>query len=121
MAAQTVGYGLDPATNVGPLIDNDQRSKVLELIQDAVDKGGKITTGGNRLDRPGYFMQPTVVSDIQPGARVLTEEIFGPFAPIITFSTEQEAIDIARRGGDSAPHVVVARDGGGVIRAYLPL
>ena len=95
MAAQTVGYGLDPATNVGPLIDNDQRSKVLELIQDAVDKGGKITTGGNRLDRPGYFMQPTVVSDIQPGARVLTEEIFGPFAPIITFSTEQEAIDIA--------------------------
>ena len=96
MAAQTVGYGLDPATNVGPLIDNDQRSKVLELIQDAVDKGGKITTGGNRLDRPGYFMQPTVVSDIQPGARVLTEEIFGPFAPIITFSTEQEAIDTIR-------------------------
>lgn len=95
MAAQKVGYGLDPETNVGPLIDADQRNKVLELVQDSIDKGGKVTTGGNAIDGKGYFMEPTVVSGIQPGTRILTEEIFGPFAPIITFSTEQEAIDIA--------------------------
>ncbi len=95
MAAQKVGYGLDSTVDVGPLIDEDQRSKVLELIQDAVDKGGKVTTGGNKIDGAGYFLQPTVVSGIQPGTRILSEEIFGPFAPIITFSTEQEALDIA--------------------------
>ncbi|WIY81419.1 NAD-dependent succinate-semialdehyde dehydrogenase [Propionimicrobium sp. PCR01-08-3] len=95
MAAQKVGYGLDPATNVGPLIDGDQRDKVLGLLQDAIDKGGKVTTGGDKIDGPGYFMQPTVVAGIQPGTRILKEEIFGPFAPVITYADEQEAIDIA--------------------------
>ncbi|MGB3955509.1 MAG: NAD-dependent succinate-semialdehyde dehydrogenase [Brooklawnia sp.] len=95
MAAQQVGYGLEPDVSVGPLVESAQREKVLELVQDAVDKGGKVTTGGNALDRPGYFMQPTVIADIQPGTRILQEEIFGPFAPIIKYSTEQEAIDIA--------------------------
>ena len=95
MAAQKVGYGLDPSVNVGPLVDAAQRDKVLELVQDAIDQGGKVTTGGDAVDGPGYFMQPTVVTDIQPGTRILSEEIFGPFAPIITFSDEQEAIDLA--------------------------
>lgn len=95
MSAQKVGYGLDSSVNVGPLVEEAQREKVLELVQDAIDQGGTVTTGGNAMDRPGYFMEPTVVTGIKPGTRILKEEIFGPFAPIITYSTEEEAVQMA--------------------------
>ncbi len=95
MDALNVGYGLDPKNQVGPLVESAQLQKVLELVQDAIDNGGKVATGGDAIDGPGYFMKPTVISNIQPGTRILKEEIFGPFAPVITYSTEQEAIDIA--------------------------
>ncbi len=95
MAAQRVGYGLEEGIDVGPLVEAAQRDKVLELVQDAIDAGGRLTTGGQAIDGPGYFMAPTVVTDIQPGTRILTEEIFGPFAPIISFATEDEAVELA--------------------------
>lgn len=95
MAAQKVGYGLDPSVNVGPLVDAKQRDTVLEFVQDAIDRGGKLLTGGKAIDGPGYFMEPTVVGNIQPGTRILKEEIFGPFAPIITYSDVDEAVAMA--------------------------
>ncbi|GAA2183579.1 NAD-dependent succinate-semialdehyde dehydrogenase [Brooklawnia cerclae] len=110
MAAQKVGYGLDDSVNVGPLIDDEQRSKVLGFVQDSIDKGGKVEVGGNPIEGPGYFMEPTVISGIQPGSRILTEEIFGPFAPIIPFSTEQEAIDIANGTDFGLAAYVFSRD-----------
>jgi len=66
------------------------RAKVAEL-DDAVQCGGKVLTGGHALDGPGYCYAPTVIGNVPAGSRVLTEEIFGPVAPVTTFSSEDEA------------------------------
>lgn len=95
MSALTVGYGLEDGVTTGPLIDATQRNTVMELVQDAIDKGGKVATGGNVIDRPGYFMEPTVIGGITPDARIHREEIFGPFAPVISFATQDEALTMA--------------------------
>ncbi len=97
MGALTVGRGTDPATDVGPLIDGAQRAKVSELVVDATRRGAKLTLGGNALDGPGYFYEPTVLTDVPADARALDEEIFGPVAPIATFATEEEALIAANR------------------------
>ncbi|MFL5844192.1 MAG: NAD-dependent succinate-semialdehyde dehydrogenase [Solirubrobacteraceae bacterium] len=92
MGELKIGRGSDPDTKVGPLIDDDQRSKVAELVDDATDKGAKVLVGGSRVDGPGYFYEPTVLGDVPMEARLLEEEIFGPVAPIASFSTDEEAL-----------------------------
>ena len=87
-----LGRGVDPDTDVGPLIDAVQRDKVHELVLDAVDRGATVLTGGGPLDGPGYFYRPTVLTHVPDSSRVLTEEIFGPVAPIVSFETEDEAV-----------------------------
>jgi succinate-semialdehyde dehydrogenase/glutarate-semialdehyde dehydrogenase len=95
MSALRVGRGTDPATDVGPLIDEDQRNKVAELVADATERGARVLLGGERLDGRGYFFAPTVLADVRSGARVLAEEIFGPVAPVATFATEEQALEAA--------------------------
>jgi succinate-semialdehyde dehydrogenase/glutarate-semialdehyde dehydrogenase len=95
MGRLTVGRGTDDGVDVGPLIDGKQRDKVAELVQDAVDHGGRVLTGGNRGDGAGYFFQPTVLADVPTDARMFSEEIFGPVAPVTTFSTDDEALALA--------------------------
>jgi succinate-semialdehyde dehydrogenase/glutarate-semialdehyde dehydrogenase len=90
-----VGRGTEDGVRVGPLIDEAQRSKVSELVDDAVGRGAKVLVGGERVDGAGYFYRPTVLSDIDPGARLLGEEIFGPVAPVRGFRSEDEAIAAA--------------------------
>jgi succinate-semialdehyde dehydrogenase/glutarate-semialdehyde dehydrogenase len=90
-----IGRGTDPDVKVGPLIDETQLEKVEELVRDAVDKGARVVTGGERLDGDGHFYPPTVLADVPKNARLLKEEIFGPVAPIMTFSDEEEAIAAA--------------------------
>jgi succinate-semialdehyde dehydrogenase / glutarate-semialdehyde dehydrogenase len=80
---------------VGPLIDEKSRQKVQELVDDAVAKGADVRTGGKPTDGPGYFYPPTVLSGVGPDARILAEEVFGPVAPIITFSEEEKAVELA--------------------------
>lgn len=92
MSALQVGNGADPATKLGPLVNASTRDKVAELVTDATGRGAKIITGGKVIERAGYFYAPTVLTDIAPGSRVLTEEIFGPVAPIVVFDKEEEAI-----------------------------
>jgi len=87
-----VGRGTEDGVKVGPLIDEAQRSKVAELVEDAVGKGARAVCGGARVDGAGYFYEPTVLADIPDDAQILREEIFGPVAPVITFSSEEEAI-----------------------------
>jgi succinate-semialdehyde dehydrogenase/glutarate-semialdehyde dehydrogenase len=92
IGALEVGRGTEDGVQVGPLIDDTQRQKVADLVQDAVGKGAKVLTGGKALDGAGYFYAPTVLSEVPDDAELLREEIFGPVAPITTFSTDEEAI-----------------------------
>ena len=95
MAAMTTGRGTDPETKVGPLIDAKSRDKVHSLVSDAVADGARVVIGGAPVDGPGYFYQPTVLQGVEPGSRILNEEIFGPVAPIVTFKNEDEAVALA--------------------------
>jgi succinate-semialdehyde dehydrogenase / glutarate-semialdehyde dehydrogenase len=97
MGAMKVGRGTEPGVDVGPLIDEAQRSKVTELVGDAVARGAKVLLGGERGDGRGYFFEPTVLAGVPGDARALSEEIFGPVAPIATFATEDEALSAANR------------------------
>ena len=87
-----LGRGVDPDTDIGPLIDEVQRSKVHELVTDAVERGATVLTGGSPVDGPGYFYRPTVLTDVPDSSRVLAEEMFGPVAPIVSFDHEDEAV-----------------------------
>ena len=95
MGALKVGRGTEEGVEVGPLIDDDQRGKVAELVDDAVGKGAKAVVGGSRRDGAGYFYDPTVLSDVPDDARLLREEIFGPVAPVKGFGSEEEAVAAA--------------------------
>jgi len=92
MGALRVGPGTEDGVDVGPLIDDDQRGKVEQLVADAVEKGAKPVLEGGRTGDRGYFFAPTVLGDVPDTARLLKEEIFGPVAPVATFDTEEEAL-----------------------------
>jgi succinate-semialdehyde dehydrogenase/glutarate-semialdehyde dehydrogenase len=94
-AAMPVGRGTDDGVKIGPLIDEDAVAKAVELVGDAVDRGARVLTGGEALDGPGTYYQPTVVTDVRPGSKILQEEIFGPVLTITKFSTEDEAVRLA--------------------------
>lgn len=92
MGAMTVGKGTRAGVQVGPLITDKAREGVDELVRDAVDRGARVLTGGEKVAGRGHFYAPTVLADVPAGARVLTEEIFGPVAPVTTFSDEADAV-----------------------------
>ncbi len=95
MGAMRLGRGTEDGVEIGPLIDATQRDKVGELVGDAVERGARCVVGGQARDGAGYFYEPTVLADVPDGARVLTEEIFGPVAPVKGFASEEEAIAAA--------------------------
>ncbi len=95
MAAMKVGRGTEDDVEVGPLIDDKQRTKVAELVEDALDRGARAVVGGHARDGAGYFFDPTVLSEVPEDARLLKEEIFGPVAPIKGFDDEEQAIAAA--------------------------
>ncbi|MFJ6084981.1 NAD-dependent succinate-semialdehyde dehydrogenase [Streptomyces sp. NPDC092369] len=93
--ALTVGPGLDPETQVGPLVNEDTVAKVDELVRTAVAAGARTLAGGRRPEREGFYYEPTVLLDVPQGATILREEIFGPVAPLVTFQDEDEAVRLA--------------------------
>ena len=95
IGALTTARGTEPESKVGPLIDGKARDGVHALVSEAVAGGATAVTGGAAVDGPGYFYQPTVLKNVAADARILQEEIFGPVAPIITFSTEDDAVRLA--------------------------
>jgi succinate-semialdehyde dehydrogenase/glutarate-semialdehyde dehydrogenase len=95
MGALTVGRGTEAGVDVGPMVDAATRDKVAELVTDAVDSGAKVLVGGSAVGERGYFYAPTVLTGVEPGARMLAEEIFGPVAPITTFGSDAEALALA--------------------------
>jgi succinate-semialdehyde dehydrogenase/glutarate-semialdehyde dehydrogenase len=95
MGRLAVGPGLDPATDLGPLINRAAVEKVDELVTGALDGGARALTDAGRPDRPGWYYRPTVLADVPPTSAILGEEIFGPVAPIVVFDDVQEAIALA--------------------------
>jgi succinate-semialdehyde dehydrogenase/glutarate-semialdehyde dehydrogenase len=96
MGALRVGRGTDDGVQVGPLVNQAARDDVAALVDDAVQRGARVAAGGTApTDQPGWFFPPTVLADVPADARVLREEIFGPVAPVTTFTDEAEAIAAA--------------------------
>jgi succinate-semialdehyde dehydrogenase/glutarate-semialdehyde dehydrogenase len=95
MRALKVGRGTEDGVDVGPLIDDNQRKKVSELVEDAISQGAQAVVGGHARDGAGYFFDPTVLTDVPEDAKLLQEEIFGPVAPVKGFSDEEEAVAAA--------------------------
>jgi len=91
-----VGQGLDPATDVGPMIHERQLRIVEDHVEDAVARGARILTGGSRLSELGSnFYQPTILADVTHEMRIMREETFGPVLPIMAYHTEDEAVRLA--------------------------
>jgi succinate-semialdehyde dehydrogenase/glutarate-semialdehyde dehydrogenase len=95
MRALTLGRGTEEGVDVGPLVDEKSRDKVAALVDDAVAKGARVVVGGSAREGAGWFYQPTVLADVPESADLAREEIFGPVAPVSTFSTDDEAIRMA--------------------------
>jgi succinate-semialdehyde dehydrogenase / glutarate-semialdehyde dehydrogenase len=98
MQALKVGNGLDDGVMLGPLVNADTRDKVKALVEDAVNKGASVLTGGKAPDGPGYFYPATVLDKVPDSASLLREEIFGPVAALQSFNSEDEVI---RRANDT--------------------
>ena len=90
-----VGDPFDLTTQVGPMRSDGRRRKVLGEIEAAVSAGARVVAGGAPLDRPGFFMSPTVVVDVNHEMGLMSDETFGPVLPIMAFSTEDEAFALA--------------------------
>jgi succinate-semialdehyde dehydrogenase / glutarate-semialdehyde dehydrogenase len=110
MAAVRVGNGFSEDAQLGPLINAAAREKVERLVADALDRGARVRTGGERLPGPGYFYPPTVLDDVRPGSAMLAEEVFGPVAPVMTFSDDDEALALANDTEHGLVAFVFSRD-----------
>lgn len=95
MGALKVGNGLDEGVTCGPLVEKKAQDSMVALVEDAVAKGARVLTGGEKGEGTGYFFKPTVLVDVPLDARVAREEIFGPIAPVFTFKDEYEAYELA--------------------------
>lgn len=98
MEALVVGPGTRDGVDVGPLVDAAGRAKVEELVADAVRRGARVLTGGRTPEGPGCFYPPTVLTDVSPDSALMSTEIFGPVAGILTFDDEDEVV---RRANDT--------------------
>ena len=116
MSALTIGRGTEDGVDVGPLIDAKARDGVAEMVEDAKAQGATVVVGGSPADGPGYFFQPTVVTGVPKTARVMQEEIFGPVAPIASFSTEEEVLEAANSTEYGLVAYVFTRDLSRMIR-----
>ncbi|XP_074773085.1 retinal dehydrogenase 2 isoform X3 [Athene noctua] len=92
---RVVGSPFDPTTEQGPQIDKNQYNKILELIQSGITEGAKLECGGKGLGRKGFFIEPTVFSNVTDDMRIAKEEIFGPVQEILRFKTMDEVIERA--------------------------
>lgn len=95
MAAVRCGNGLDENVELGPLVNAATRDKVAGLVESAVAQGARVTAGGDTGGLPGYHYRATVLVDVKPDADILRTEIFGPVAPVVRFSTPEEAVELA--------------------------
>ncbi|HVO47592.1 MAG TPA: aldehyde dehydrogenase family protein [Steroidobacteraceae bacterium] len=96
--AMTLGPGLDTGAQMGPLVSSIQRERVMKLVGEGIASGAKPITGGRALETPGYYVEPTVFTDVSESMSIVREEIFGP---VVVAQPFESLDDIARRANDS--------------------
>ncbi|HEY0228349.1 MAG TPA: aldehyde dehydrogenase family protein [Mycobacterium sp.] len=137
----TMGDGVDPLVRVGPLVDESQRRTVQRHIADAVEKGAEVLIGGEAPDRVGFFFPPTVLAGVTSGMLIMTEETFGPVAPVQVVSSFDDALRLAAESSYGLAATIYTEDprkaqaatrlpvgmvwinhwqGGGLVRMYEP-
>jgi len=115
MGKLRMGHGLDAGVDVGPLVNAKTRDKVSDLVQGAIDEGAAPAIGGSAPSTPGYFYAPTVLTGVPQDAAILSQEIFGPVAPIVTFDDVDEAVALA----NNSEYGLVSYAYGGDLRLLL--
>lgn len=110
MASLRPGDPTDDDTDVAPLHSDEAADKVLEQVRDAVDKGAELRTGGHRLDRPGAFVQPTVLTGVTREMRAFSEELFGPVAVVYRVADEDAAVALANESSFGLGGSVICED-----------
>jgi len=93
--ALKLGDGLEKGVTMGPLANSRRIDAMETFVNDAKDRGGKIVTGGARHGNQGYFYEPTVITDVPDDSKIMTQEPFGPVAPVVTFKTLDEVVERA--------------------------
>jgi succinate-semialdehyde dehydrogenase/glutarate-semialdehyde dehydrogenase len=116
VCALVVGEGMDPRTQIGPLIDYAAVARASEHVEDAVRGGARILCGGKPIQRAGHFFEPTVLADAQPLSLCMFEETFAPIAPVCPFDTEAEAISMANNSAYGLSAYAFTRDLGRMFR-----
>ncbi|MXX29244.1 MAG: NAD-dependent succinate-semialdehyde dehydrogenase, partial [Gammaproteobacteria bacterium] len=116
VAALRVGNGMQPETEVGPLIDSKAADSVLGMVEDAVELGAEVLAGGQRAVNGECFVEPTILTGVRSDMRVFREEIFGPVAPLVKFDTDDEAVDLANDSEYGLAAYFYSRDIGRVWR-----
>ncbi len=96
--AVRMGDGLDPETELGPLVSQRHKNRVLSYITAGIEEGAELVTGGRAPDREGYFVEPTIFFNSKPEMKIMAEEIFGPVLSVVPFDDIE---DVARVGNDS--------------------
>lgn len=102
-----IGHGADKSTTMGPVTTPQSIEKITAQVEDAVSKGGRILHGGKRVDRPGYFFEPTVIANATADMRFAQEETFGPILALYKFETEDEAVKLANATSVSVRFCVI--------------
>ena len=105
-----IGDPMDEATNFGPMVSEAQLHLVLDFVEKGVAEGAELVSGGARLDRPGFYMAPTIFSGVTDGMTIAREEIFGPVASVLKFETEAEAVARANATDFGLAGAVFTRD-----------
>ena len=111
------GPGMEPGVDIGPLINQQALDSALAQIEDAAGRGGKVLCGGRRVaGASGYFLEPTVIDGVEDKALCMHEETFAPMAPVATFETEDEAIELANASEYGLSAYAMTRDIGRMFR-----
>lgn len=110
--ALKIGNGLEPDTQMGPMIAARRLKAIQSLVDDAVAKGTELLTGGHVIEGPGHFYAPTILKNVPTDARIMSEEPFGPVASLVPFRTFEEAIEMANALPYGLASFVFTKDGG---------
>jgi succinate-semialdehyde dehydrogenase/glutarate-semialdehyde dehydrogenase len=101
---------MDPETSLGPLCTEAALQRVLEQIDTAIKGGARVSLGGKKLDRRGFFLEPTILTDIQPDNPAYTQEFFAPVAMVFRVKNEKAAIDLANDSPYGLGATVITKD-----------